>query len=131
MATVFKPAGKSKYVILYHDENGHRRKKTGATDKQVTQRIARDFEKRIILLKEGTIDPKAEAYRDHEARPLADHPADFKAALLAKGGTKKHARVTEHRARRVVELAKARRITDLSPSKALTALAALAALAAL
>ena len=37
MASVFKPAGKSKYVILYTDENGNRRKKTGATDKQVTR----------------------------------------------------------------------------------------------
>ena len=27
MASIFKPAGKSKYVIFYTDENGKRRKK--------------------------------------------------------------------------------------------------------
>ena len=81
MASIFKPAGKSKYVIFYHDEDGKRHKKTGATDKQVTERIARDIENRIALRREGVIDPKAEAYRDHEAVPLADHLAAFKAAL--------------------------------------------------
>ena len=29
MASVFKPRGKSKYVIFYTDETGRRRKKTG------------------------------------------------------------------------------------------------------
>ena len=42
MASVFKPKGSSKYVIFYFDENGSRRKKTGATDKAVTERIAND-----------------------------------------------------------------------------------------
>ena len=37
MATVFKPAGRAKYVILYIDENGRRRKTTGATDKAVSR----------------------------------------------------------------------------------------------
>jgi hypothetical protein len=71
------------------------------------------------------VDPKAEAYRDHELKPLVDHLEDFKASLLAKGGTKRHAQVSAYRVRRVIDLAKARRISDLSLSRTLDALAAL------
>ena len=101
MASIFKPAGKSKYVIFYHDENGKRHKKTGATDKQVTERIARDIENRIALRREGVVDPKAEAYRDHDASPLADHIADWQADLIARGHTVKHADHTSNRVRRL------------------------------
>jgi integrase len=126
MASIFKSSPRAKkYTILYFDENGRRRKRTGASDKAVSQQIANELEKKVALRRAGLADRRAEVYRDHEARPLADHLADFKAALLAKGGTAKHAQVTEYRARRVVELAKAKRITDLSLSKALDALAAL------
>ena len=39
MASVFKPKGSKRYVILYFDENGDRRKKTLATDKTVSERL--------------------------------------------------------------------------------------------
>src|SRR5262249_37833588 len=125
MASVFKPGGKSKYVIFYTDENGRRRKKTGATDKAVSERIARDIENRVALRREGVVDPRQEAYRDHEARLLASHLGDFERALAAKGGTAAHTKVTVSRARRMLELAGARRISDLSLSKALDAVQAL------
>jgi hypothetical protein len=32
MVRVFKPKGSSKYIILYFDENGNRRKKVGTTE---------------------------------------------------------------------------------------------------
>ncbi len=125
MASVFKPAGSKKYVILYTDETGRRRKKTGATDKTVTQRIGRDIENRVALRREGLIDPADESYAAHEARPLTDHLADFRRSLEAKGGTAKHASVTSNRAQRILKLARARRIADISSSKALDAMAAL------
>jgi hypothetical protein len=125
MASIFKPKGSSKYVIFYFDENGQRRKKTGATDKTVTERIARDIENRVALRREGVVDPRDEAYRDHEARPLKDHLNDFRRALVAKGDSAKHAQVTAYRARRVIETSKAVRISDLSLSKALDALQSL------
>jgi hypothetical protein len=42
MASILKPAGKSKYVLFYTDGR-KRRKKTLATDKAVSERIARDI----------------------------------------------------------------------------------------
>ncbi len=117
MASIFKPAGKSKYVIFYHDEDGKRHKKTGATDKQVTERIARDIENRTALLREGIIDPKAEAYRDHAACPLADHLAAWIKALEAKGTTAKHCKLFSDRARRVVALVLGATLSDIEPGK--------------
>jgi integrase len=125
VASIFKPKGKTRYVILYHDETGRRRKKTGATDKAVTQRIARDIEIRVALRREGLIDLAAESFAASEARPLSAHLDEFRKALRDKGNTPKHADVTSNRAARVLTLAGARRISDLSPSRVLDALAAL------
>jgi integrase len=102
MASVFKPAGKSKYVIIYTDEIGRRRKKIGATDKAVTQRLANELENRVAMRKGGLVDPAAESYRDHEALPLSQHIAAWQADLVARGYAAKHAEHTTNRARRLV-----------------------------
>src|SRR5262245_36827428 len=102
MASIFKPKGKTKYVILYHDENGRRRKKIGATDKAVTLRIARDLENRVALRREGLIDLAAESFAASEARPLSAHLDEFRKALRDEGNTPKHADVTSNRAARVL-----------------------------
>ncbi|MGP0064163.1 MAG: tyrosine-type recombinase/integrase [Isosphaeraceae bacterium] len=102
MASVFKADGAKKYTIVYTDENGRRRKKAGATDKAVSERIARDLENKVALRREGLIDPKDEAYRIHKARPLADHLTDWHANLIAKGYSAKHADQSADRVRRLV-----------------------------
>jgi hypothetical protein len=40
MPKIFKPASKSKYVVFYTDHNGRRKKKTLASDKRISERIA-------------------------------------------------------------------------------------------
>jgi integrase len=102
VASVFKADGARKYTIVYTDENGRRRKKAGATDKAVSERIARDIENKVALRREGLIDPKDEAYRGHQARPLADHLAGWHASLIAKGHTAKHADQSVDRVRRLI-----------------------------
>jgi integrase len=102
MASVFKSNGAARYTILYFDENGKRRKKTGATDKAVSERIARDIENRVALRREGIVDIKAESYRDHEARPLTDHQADWRDDLIHRGDTPKHVDLSTDRIRRSV-----------------------------
>ena len=101
MASVFKPQGKSKYVILYFDEHGRRRKKVGAADKQATERIARDLENRVALLREGVVDARGEARRKHEAKPLSVHVAAWEADLRAKGYTEAWATIASNRVRRL------------------------------
>ena len=65
----------------------------------------------------GFIDPKARAYRDHEARTLAGHLTDWHLYLVGKGSTEKHANLSRNRVARLIELARAKKISDLSPSR--------------
>ena len=117
MASVFKPKGKAKYVILYQDEQGRRRKKVGATDKGVTQRIAREIENRVALRREGLIDPKADAYATHEARPLSGHLDDWQRDMMARGKTARHADQYRERAGKLAALARGARLTDLETGR--------------
>jgi len=116
VASIFRPGGKGKYVILYNDENGKRRKKAGTTDKGVTQRIANDLENKVALRKQGLIDPKAEAYRDHAARPLSEHLAAWVKSIEAKSATPKHVELFTARARRVVGLVMGAKPSDIAPA---------------
>jgi site-specific recombinase XerD len=125
VASIFKSKGKSEYTIVYTDEHGKRRKKRGYTDKRETQAFAADLETRARKIRDGRIDPKDEAYRRHEGRPLADHLVDFGRSIAAEGATAKHVQTTMQRARRMLDSVKARRISDLSLSKAQDAMQAL------
>jgi integrase len=127
MASVFKPKGKSKYLISYRDEHGRLRKKTGTTDKKRSKQIAADLENEVLLHKRGLIDPTTERIASNERKRVKDHLRDFEAALQAKGNTQKHVELSLSRARRVADLAKLDRLSDLSPSRVQAALASLRA----
>ena len=124
MASVFKPGGKSKYVILYTDETGRRRKKTGATDKQITERLASALENKVALRREGLIDAAAERFAESERKPLSDHLADFIASMQARGCDPKHIRSTRTYIARVIAVARVQRFSGLTPSAATLALGA-------
>src|SRR4051812_45115149 len=127
MASVFKPKGKAKYIIFYTDETGRRRKKVGATDKSVTQRIARDLENRVALRREGLIDPAAESYAAHGGRILADHLADFHAGLVQKEDAPRYVQQVRANVARILETGGMCRPSDLSPARVQEALARLRA----
>src|SRR5262249_35532360 len=121
MASVFKPAGKYKYIILYFDENGRRRKKVGTTDKVVTERIARDIENRVALRREGLVDSQDEAYRFHAARALAEHLDAYATHLADKGRTAAHIALSLGRARRVVALFRGAPLLEIEPANSAAA----------
>jgi integrase len=106
MASIFKPAGKSRYVIVYVDETGRRRKKVGATDKVVTQRIANDIENRLALKREGIVSDQDEAYARHAALALVTHIDAWTETLRSRGLTPQHVKLHSSRAMRVVALIK-------------------------
>jgi integrase len=117
VASIFKSSPRAKkYTILYFDHNGKRRKRAGTTDKAVTERIARDIENHVALRREGTVDPKAEAYRDHEARPLAEHVDAYATHLADKGRTRAHIALTISRTRRVVPLFRGAPLAEIEPA---------------
>src|SRR4051794_6462029 len=117
MASIFKPKGKTKYAIIYTDESGRRRKKTGATDKTVTRRIARDLENRVALRREGVIDPAAESHANQEGRPLADPLADWHQDMVARGKTARHADQYLERAGKLAALVRGAKLTALEPGR--------------
>jgi integrase len=126
VASVFKAKpSDDRYTIMYYDENGKRRKKMGYTDKRESQKLAVRLEDECRKVKNGDINPKDRAYRDHETKPLAGHLEDFSQYLLAKGCTDKHAQQTTQQVGRMIELAKAVRISGLSLSRFVSAAKAL------
>ena len=120
MASVFKAAGASKYTILYHDENGRRRKKAGTTDKGVTERIAHAIEERVALRKDGLVNPRDEAYAQHGSESLLDHIDAWKKSIRSRGATPQHVKLHTSRAMRVVALIKGANLADIEPKKPAT-----------
>jgi integrase len=107
MASIFKKDRRRKgapYYIDYFDENGVRQREKGCPDRAATEQIARKLEADVALRRRGILDPKAEARRDHQARPMADHLAAFREALLARGNTAKHVDLCIDRTSRVFAL---------------------------
>ena len=119
MASIFKPRGKSKYVIFYFDENGRRKKKAGCTDRKETDRIARDLENRVALRREGVVDPREEAYAEHAALPLDIHVTAWVERTI-EGPTPEHVKLHSSRAMRVVALIKGAKLADIEPPKPAT-----------
>jgi integrase len=125
MASIFKPKGARKYVIEYTDEFGQRRKKTGATDKVVTQRMAAKLENDIDLRRRGLLDPAAERRAAHERKPVREHLGDFRQSLIDKGDSEKHVELFVSRARRVLDAGKVTRLSQLTADRIQGALALL------
>ena len=102
-----------------------RRTKKGCPDKTATEALARKLESDAELRRRGIIDPKADAYRFHQSRPLAEHLADWKAFQLGKGVTQRHADEGYARVVKLVALAKAEHLSDLTLARLQAALALL------
>jgi len=115
----FRKRGKVWYYRIV-DADGAKVERKGCSDRRATEEMARAAEAEAARGRAGLIDPKVEARRQHGARPLAAHLADWHAHLIAKGGTPKHADLSLDRARRVVALARGGRLADIDPPKTAT-----------
>jgi integrase len=118
MSSVFKKARDRKrpgssWFIAYTDESGVRRMVKGCPDKAATEALARKLESEAELRRRGVIHPRTDAYAAHEARPLADHLAEWRAVMLARGMSTRHADQYHARAARVVALARGARLDDI------------------
>ena len=115
----------SSWYIAYSDHDGVRRTTKGCPDKAATEALARKLESDAELRRRGVIDPKADAYRAAQSRPLAEHLADWKAFQVGKGVTQRHADEGYARVVKLVALAKADRLSDLTLARLQAALALL------
>ncbi len=88
-----------KWYVEFVDAAGIRRRVPGYADKQATQQLASELERRAAREQSGLVDRFAE----HRKRPLSEHVDDFRNALVAKGTTEKHANLVTGRVRRTFE----------------------------
>jgi len=109
------------WYYRFVDADGISRERKGCPDRRETEAMAAGCEAEASKVKAGLIDPKALAYRAHEARPLAEHLDDFQAAGSAKGSTAKHVKLFTDRARRVVALVKGARLETIDAPRRSTA----------
>lgn len=72
------------WYLRYTAADGKRTMKRLATDKRVAEQLARRILDEQDRIRGGWIDAKDLAYRDHEARPLAEHLADWHTYLTAR-----------------------------------------------
>jgi hypothetical protein len=75
MAQILK-RGRSWYY-RFTDANGRRVMRKGCPGRRETEAMATMAEAEASKVRAGLIDPKAAAFATHEARPLAEHVADF------------------------------------------------------
>ena len=109
------------WYYRYVDADGVRRMRKGCTDKRETERMAAAVEIEQAKIKAGLIDPKEAAYRDHEAKPLADHLADYSSHLMDKGRTEGHVELSVARVRRVVAIFRGATLTEIEPANSAAA----------
>ena len=102
-----------KYYTRLTDADGIKRTIRLYTDKTASEQGAAQLQKEIELAKAGVID----RYKEHRNKPLTEHLADFRQALLAKGNTPEYVETVLARATRIVEGCKFRFWGDIQPSK--------------
>jgi len=128
MASIYKRGGrkgKGGYYIAYYERPCQRKTIYAGNDREAAEALARKLEADAMLRRKGVIDPRTDAYVAAEARPPADHLAEFAAALQGRGDTEKHAEHTRRRVERVLDMAGIKRISGLVPSRVQDALAEL------
>ncbi len=113
------------YSFSFTDANGRRIEKKGCSDKRATEEMLRAAETAAAKMRAGLIDPKVESFKAQDNRPLVEHLEDWKAAMLDKGRTAKHADLSFNRTLAIATATKAGRLSDLQPSRIQGALAKL------
>jgi integrase len=110
------------WYYRYVDADSVKREAKGCTDKRATEELARAAESEAAKVRAGLIDPKEDAYRKADTKPIGKHLDDFHSHLTAKGDTPKHAHMIRAHVARIVGQARIDRISGLSPSSVQSAL---------
>jgi len=115
MASVTKRGRIWYYAFI--DADGRQKRFKGCSDRRETERMAAAAELEAAKIRTGLVDPRQLAYRDHAARPIAEHLQDFKAHLAARGSTSKYVGLTIQQARRLLALASGAEFSEVVPPR--------------
>lgn len=86
------------YRVVWRDTNGKRHKLKAYSDKLASKAMLADLEKALARGEQGLVDP----YKEHKARPLKDHVADYVSDLKAMGRDEKYCYNVERRLNRLM-----------------------------
>lgn len=114
------PAGK--WTISFIGEDGKRHRRVAFVDKAKSLALAQELEASARRVREGLADPGERERRAQQARPLADHLADYGAILRHRGDTPKHVEHTVGVLARLLEDAQVLHPQDLRPDRIQAAL---------
>ncbi len=103
----------AKWYVKYRDADGIIRCVPAFTDKLASQQLEAKLVKEAELAKAGLVD----RYKGHRSRPLTEHLADFRQALLDKGDTQDHARLTHNRVKAILSGCKFLSVCEVQPSR--------------
>jgi len=101
------------YIDYKAGRDGQRKRVKGFKDKTATAQLAAKLEREAELADAGIVD----RFKEHRLRPLSEHLKDFKASLVNKGTTAKHAELVHNRAKAVIEGSTFVYISDVSASR--------------
>ena len=113
------------WYYRYVDADGVQHERKGCPDRRETEAMAASLESEASKVKAGIVDTRDLAFRDADRKALAEHLADWRSAMIAKGRTLPHANLSHNRAAKVAALAKADRLSRLGPAAIQAALSTL------
>ena len=108
------------WYIRFTDADGVAHERKGCPDKRATEAMAAALEAEAARIRAGLTDAKAETRRRQAGRPLSEHLNEWRAHLIAKGATAKHAELHVGRARRVAALAAGGSLAEIDAPKTAT-----------
>jgi integrase len=128
MPKIFKPAGKSKYVVFYTDHSGRRRKKTLEADRRISERIAASLLEKVALRKSGLIDDRDERRAENESIPLKEHLESYAEFIASDDASPRYVQGVVHSIQTILDSAdpRIRSISDLDFEPVKRALAKIA-----
>lgn len=113
--TLYKRGGKGAWIAAWFDHDMKRRtRSTRTTDRAAAARILAKLVADAALRREGVIDARAEAVAVQQRRPVVEHLADWRAHLTAKGNVAAHVSNMHRMAVRLLDMAGAATLADVT-----------------
>jgi integrase len=113
------------YTVEWYAWDGKRKRLCGGPDKDAATALGAAKEAEEAQRRRGLIDPAQERHAGEGRGPLAEHLADFRRSLEAKGDTTGHIDLTMTRLARTLAACNVQRLGDISPSAVAAAVASL------
>lgn len=105
------------YYVRWTDHTGKKREKSVGRDKRVAEQARARIEGEQDRHAAGLIGGQELTLRDHEARPLADHLADWHRDIQARGKTLRHADQYLEPAGKLAAIVRGAALSDLEPGR--------------